>query len=62
MKLMTGLGMSYLQTDDSFPEWRYGPENEYQEEIRQLKGRNSQTENLPRRVEAARGNSPQGNR
>lgn len=34
---MTGLGMSYLQTDDSFPEWRYGPENEYQEEIRQLK-------------------------
>ena len=29
--------MSYLQTDDSFPEWRYGPVNEYQEEIRQLK-------------------------
>lgn len=37
MKLITGLGMSYLQTDDSFPEWRYGPVNEYQEEIRQLK-------------------------
>ena len=34
---MTGLGMSYLQTDDSFPEWRYGPVNEYQDEIRQLK-------------------------
>lgn len=29
--------LSYLQTDDSFPEWRYGPEKEYQEEIRQLK-------------------------
>lgn len=37
MKLMTGLGISYLQTDDSSPEWRYGPVNEYQEEIRQLK-------------------------
>ena len=37
MKLMIGLGISYLQTDDSFPEWRYGPVNEYQEEIRQLK-------------------------
>ena len=29
MKLMTGLGISYLQTDDSLPEWRYGPVNEY---------------------------------
>lgn len=37
MKLITGLGISYLQTDDSFPEWRYGAGNEYQEEIRQLK-------------------------
>ena len=37
MKLMIGLGISYLQTDDAFPEWRYGPVNEYQEEIRQLK-------------------------
>lgn len=37
MKLMIGLGISYLQTDDSLPEWRYGAGNEYQEEIRQLK-------------------------
>ena len=29
--------MSYLQTDDSFAKWEYGPVNEYQDEIRQLK-------------------------
>lgn len=28
MKLMTGLGMSYLQTDDSFAKWEYGPVND----------------------------------